>query len=127
MSSRHIPKKVKDEVRRRDGDRCVGCGRRSEYMEFDHITPHSKGGPSTVDNIRLICRKCNIKKKDKTPKCPHCGDWVAYESEYCRSCGKRIGRDATSVHEGSNLGRTVGLILLIVSLFLILKALGVVR
>jgi 5-methylcytosine-specific restriction endonuclease McrA len=31
-------------------------------MEFDHIIPHAKGGPTTVANIRLLCRTCNRKK-----------------------------------------------------------------
>lgn len=35
-------------------------------MEFHHMTPHSKGSPATVDNIQLLCRKCNLAKRDKT-------------------------------------------------------------
>lgn len=27
--------------------------------EFDHITPHSEGGDFTVENIRLLCKKCH--------------------------------------------------------------------
>jgi 5-methylcytosine-specific restriction endonuclease McrA len=30
--------------------------------EFDHIISYSKGGPTTVDNIRLLCSACNWKK-----------------------------------------------------------------
>ena len=37
------------------------------YIEahFDHIIPESKGGPTTVDNLQIYCRKCNLKKKNK--------------------------------------------------------------
>ena len=33
-----------------------------DQMEFDHIIPHAKGGPTAVANIRLLCRTCNRKK-----------------------------------------------------------------
>jgi ribosomal protein L40E len=58
-------------------------------MEFDHKTPHSKGAPASIDNIQLVCRKCNIAKRDKTPKCPHCGSWIPHDAGYCQKCGSR--------------------------------------
>ena len=33
-------------------------------VEFDHIIPYSNGGPTTVENIRLLCRSCNRIKSD---------------------------------------------------------------
>lgn len=30
--------------------------------EYDHIVPHSEGGLFTVDNIRLLCRACHLKR-----------------------------------------------------------------
>lgn len=30
--------------------------------EYDHILPHSEGGLFTVENIRLLCRKCHLKR-----------------------------------------------------------------
>ena len=40
--------------------------------EADHIVPHSRGGNDSIDNIQIICRKCNQKKgngrKAKPPK-----------------------------------------------------------
>lgn len=59
-----IPQKVKDEVWRRDGGRCVLCGSQ-ENLEFDHIIPLSKGGSNTVRNIQLLCQKCNREKSNK--------------------------------------------------------------
>jgi 5-methylcytosine-specific restriction endonuclease McrA len=64
--SRHIPKAVQREVWRRDGGRCafIGSnGRRcnSDYnLQFDHYPiPFARGGPSTADNLRLLCAKHN--------------------------------------------------------------------
>ncbi len=62
--SRQIPQEVKQAVWQRDGGRCVECGA-TDYLEFDHIIPFSKGGDSTVDNIQLLCRRCNLKKSDR--------------------------------------------------------------
>lgn len=64
-SGRHIPKAVKREVWKRDGARCAFVtrdGRRCEEresLEFHHVTPYARGGPSTVVNIELRCRTHN--------------------------------------------------------------------
>lgn len=62
--SRHIPTKVRVEVFQRDGGCCVWCGS-DENIEFDHKTPISRGGHSTEDNLQLLCRSCNRKKRNK--------------------------------------------------------------
>ena len=62
--TRHIPDGVKREVWDRDGGRCVQCGK-GDYLEFDHIIPHSRGGANTVGNVQLLCRKCNNLKSDR--------------------------------------------------------------
>jgi hypothetical protein len=62
--SRRIPQHVKAEVWARDRGQCVQCAA-SEYLEFDHVIPHSKGGASSVNNLQLLCRKCNALKSDK--------------------------------------------------------------
>lgn len=58
---REIPQDVKAAVWQRDGGRCKQCGAQ-EYLEFDHIIPFSRGGASTVNNLQLLCRRCNQKK-----------------------------------------------------------------
>lgn len=63
-NSRHIPQRVKIEVWQRDGGKCVECSAIS-YLEFDHIIPFSMGGANTVNNIQLLCRKCNLTKGDR--------------------------------------------------------------
>src|SRR5437773_544436 len=88
-ASRYIPKHVKEAVIKRDGNKCRLCGDTS-YLEFDHLTPYSKGAPATVDNIQQLCRKCNLEKRHKTPKCKACGSWIPNNASYCHSCGKTI-------------------------------------
>jgi|SRR5579875_459123 hypothetical protein len=60
-----IPEHVKAAVFQRDKGTCVQCGYSGEYIEYDHIIPRSKGGQNTVENIQLLCRKCNLKKGDR--------------------------------------------------------------
>ncbi len=62
--SRHIAQDIKNAVWQRDGGRCVQCSAET-YLEFDHIIPHSKGGANTLNNVQLLCRKCNSEKGDK--------------------------------------------------------------
>jgi len=61
---RRIPQDVKLAVWQRDQAKCVQCGA-DTYLEFDHIIPFSKGGASTVNNVQLLCRKCNLAKSDR--------------------------------------------------------------
>ncbi len=52
-------------VAARDGERCTFIGdhgHRCEsraHLEYDHIVPVARGGPSTADNLRLRCRAHN--------------------------------------------------------------------
>lgn len=63
---RKIPRKIMLKVVRRDNHVCQSCHNYipDDEIEFDHIIPISKGGPTSVDNLRLLCRKCNRKKSN---------------------------------------------------------------
>lgn len=60
-----IPGHVKAAVHHRDKGVCRQCGYTGEYIEYDHVVPRSKGGQNTVENIQLLCRKCNLRKGNK--------------------------------------------------------------
>jgi hypothetical protein len=52
---------MKLKVALRDNCVCQEC--RStllpDEIEYDHIIPYSKGGPTSVENLRVLCRTCN--------------------------------------------------------------------
>ncbi len=62
--SRYIPYYVKNFVWERDDGKCVKCGSK-EDLQWDHDIPFSKGGANTIQNIQILCAKCNREKKDK--------------------------------------------------------------
>ena len=63
--TRLIPSEVKKDVWKRDQGKCVLCGE-TKNLHFDHDLPFAKGGTSLlVNNVRLLCLKCNLKKSDK--------------------------------------------------------------
>lgn len=55
-------------VHRRDAGVCQLCGKRTPFDKgtVDHITPHSKGGLTIIENGQWSCFSCNIEKSDKT-------------------------------------------------------------
>jgi 5-methylcytosine-specific restriction endonuclease McrA len=52
----------------RDGYTCQYCGTKGRDLTIDHVVPRWMGGPHTWDNLVACCRKCNLKKGDKTPQ-----------------------------------------------------------
>ncbi|MEM2916626.1 MAG: HNH endonuclease [Candidatus Woesearchaeota archaeon] len=63
--NRIIPTSVKVAVWKRDKGKCVLCGS-TKNLHYDHDLPFSKGGSSiTEKNVRILCAKCNLKKRDK--------------------------------------------------------------
>src|SRR5688572_11675589 len=64
-AGRTVPAEVRHAVWKRDARRCTfvtPSGHRCDarrLLEFDHIVPVARGGPSTEDNLRLRCRAHN--------------------------------------------------------------------
>jgi hypothetical protein len=62
----HVPAHVKRAVWERDGGRCQWaldgggiCGS-THQVELDHVVPRGRGGPSTIGNMRVLCRTHNL-------------------------------------------------------------------
>jgi hypothetical protein len=52
----------------RDKKTCQICGANSKdgaILHVDHIVPVAKGGKSIAENLRTLCERCNLGKKDK--------------------------------------------------------------
>ncbi len=66
--TRNIPVDIMLQVVRRDNQACQICGQlvSDKETQFDHIIPFSKGGPTTVANLRLVHAICNQKRSNKT-------------------------------------------------------------
>jgi 5-methylcytosine-specific restriction protein A len=53
--------------------RCPFCGvllnfevsRQPNSAEPDHIIPHARGGTDTLENVQVICRRCNQSKGNR--------------------------------------------------------------
>lgn len=67
-----IPKKKielsRKNILRRDNYQCQYCGDHSSSLTVDHITPKSRGGTDSWDNLVTACISCNNKKGNRTPE-----------------------------------------------------------
>lgn len=61
--------KQKREVFARDNGRCRICGIADETIQYDHKVPLERYGPTTVENLQLLCRADNVEKRGA---CRHC-------------------------------------------------------
>jgi len=62
-----FPQNIKEEIFKRDGYKCVVCGRgREDGVEIhaDHKIPLDKGGSNTVENGQTLCSEHNFLKKN---------------------------------------------------------------
>jgi 5-methylcytosine-specific restriction enzyme A len=67
--SRHIPNEVRLQVKIKYHYRCAQCHRTEKEAgtlhHIDHIIPFSKGGTNSINNLQLLCEKCNLEKRDR--------------------------------------------------------------
>ena len=90
-SGRHVPKAFRQAVCERDGGRCTftgpdgtRCG--SEWhLEIDHIVPLAKGGATTVNNLRTLCRRHNQLEAKRAFGAQH----IAARTEQARAAAVR--------------------------------------
>lgn len=62
-----VPHKVRKQVFERDAYRCKHCGTHKDLC-IDHIYPEFLGGPSTYENLQVLCAPCNVKKGTSIPE-----------------------------------------------------------
>ena len=68
-TTRKINWRLRTQVLIRDNCICQMCGASpakdpSVNLHADHIKPWSRGGETTLENLRTLCMKCNIGKSD---------------------------------------------------------------
>lgn len=61
---RNVRKLVRESVLRRDGYRCLCC-ESTDKLCIDHIMPFSLGGSDEVENLQVLCQRCNATKGGK--------------------------------------------------------------
>ncbi|MBX3096003.1 MAG: HNH endonuclease [Fimbriimonadaceae bacterium] len=54
----------------RDQYECQYCSSKRD-LTLDHVIPRWQGGGNTWENLVTCCRRCNLKKGDKTPNQAH--------------------------------------------------------
>ncbi len=96
---RTIPAHVRRVVRERDGGRCTftsengrRCGSRA-FLEFDHVRALARGGTSTAEGVRLLCRTHNQYEADRT-----------FGEAFMAAQRARAGRDADVIAGLRGLG-----------------------
>lgn len=67
-----LEKKIRAEVFEKSKDKegyytCAVCTKKAKnriYFQIDHIVPMNKGGKTKIENLQVLCRKCNGIKSD---------------------------------------------------------------
>lgn len=71
-TSREPNDRLKVRVLMRDGNKCKICGVICDgglhKIHFDHIVPWSKGGETTLENLRVLCAECNLALGNSNPE-----------------------------------------------------------
>jgi len=68
-TTREVPDSLRYKVLKRDHFKCCACGASpakdpSVELHIDHVIPWSRGGETTLDNLQVLCSKCNLGKSD---------------------------------------------------------------
>ena len=64
---RHGVMLSRQNVFKRDGHKCQYCGSTKD-LTLDHVTPRSRGGKTSWENLLTACKPCNNRKGDYTPE-----------------------------------------------------------
>lgn len=92
---RRIPKKIRNQVWKRDGGKCVYCRKKprkkslfksARILQYGHYIAFSRGGDNCLANIQLECVSCNLKKGVGVKKAG------IFNNRGVRGCTKRHAR-----------------------------------
>lgn len=89
------------------GGVCYLCGGKllpaSEILYADHVTADAEGGPTVLNNLRLVHLSCNSAKKDKRPE-----EVIPYLQlkRFVREKGGQVKYDSVTAHYGITPGKT---------------------
>jgi len=64
LNLRAFDERTKKTVYEQQKKKCFICGRVKPYAEMhgDHWIPWSKGGTTVIENCKMLCAECNLKK-----------------------------------------------------------------
>ncbi|HUP57357.1 MAG TPA: HNH endonuclease, partial [Bdellovibrionota bacterium] len=65
VTAHHLPRALKRKIWQRDQGRCTSC-HSTHRLQLDHVRPKHEGGPTTEENLRLLCFHCNQRHADRT-------------------------------------------------------------
>ena len=67
---RHEVRFSRHSIFERDKNTCQYCGKRftRNKLTIDHVTPQSRGGDDSWENLVVACLACNVSKADRTPE-----------------------------------------------------------
>lgn len=87
---RAFPKKFKNTLLARDGERCAMCNGEfpGRILQIDHKVPYEVAGDSedtlNPEEFMLLCNSCN---RAKSWTCEHCDNWLnGKSSSTCQTC-----------------------------------------
>lgn len=99
LADQYVPPLTNRALFKRDDHICLYCGGRFPARELsrDHVTPLSRGGTDTWNNVVTACKRCNHFKAGRTPE--EAGmellaiPYVPTYAEYIYLQGRRILED----------------------------------
>jgi len=64
LSKKDIDKLIKEAI----GTKCTYCKEEitTENMSLDHKKPQDRGGSNEIDNLEIVCQRCNVRKGSLT-------------------------------------------------------------
>ena len=88
----------------RDEYMCAYCGRRADTV--DHIKPKAKGGDENHNNLVACCKRCNMKKGDRTLQKAGMVFWKGFDISKVKKCNTDSNTEITPPSSSSTSSST---------------------